>query len=174
MPERVAKILTYPERVTVHNLARLRSAVLNGCDTWPGANYVNNQGAGSFKRFLKFGKRDVVAQGLRLGDVVERHLIDGEYVMCVHCMSGSADGADVVWCSSIVNPVCTNCLSCRIESKSGRGGRSDSTNLFAIRKHALTYEYCDSLLRYSYNADFDGDEMNLREQSPCSPMTGCL
>lgn len=78
VPERVAKILTYPERVTKHNIARLKSAVLNGSDIWPGANYVVNQGAASFKRFLKFGNKQSIANSLRLGDTVERHLIDGE------------------------------------------------------------------------------------------------
>lgn len=77
VPERVAKVLTYPERVTVHNISRLRQAVRNGCDVHPGANYVVNASNG-FKKFLKFGKRDEIADRLQVGDTVERHIIDGE------------------------------------------------------------------------------------------------
>jgi DNA-directed RNA polymerase III subunit RPC1 len=32
--------LTFPERVTDHNLHKLRARVLNGSFTWPGANFV--------------------------------------------------------------------------------------------------------------------------------------
>lgn len=77
MPQRVAKILTYPERVTLNNLDVLRQAVRNGPDVHPGANYVVAASNG-FKKFLKFGNRLDVAEKLRVGDVVERHVIDGE------------------------------------------------------------------------------------------------
>lgn len=40
VPQRVAKVLTYPERVTLHNIDRLRKNVVNGLDVWPGARYV--------------------------------------------------------------------------------------------------------------------------------------
>lgn len=77
VPERVAKILTYPERVTLHNIARLREAVRRGVDVHPGANYVSSVDNG-FKKFLKFANRSEMSQKLRVGDVVERHIIDGE------------------------------------------------------------------------------------------------
>ena len=77
LPERVSKILTYPERVTVNNIEVLKKAVRNGCDIHPGANYVTSAGAG-FKKFLKFGNRMNIAEGLQIGDVVERHIVDGE------------------------------------------------------------------------------------------------
>ena len=32
-------------------------------------------------RFLKYGNRDKMAQELRFGDVVERHMIDGDIVL---------------------------------------------------------------------------------------------
>lgn len=32
-------------------------------------------------RFLKYGNREKMAQELRFGDVVERHLIDGDIVL---------------------------------------------------------------------------------------------
>jgi DNA-directed RNA polymerase III subunit RPC1 len=85
VPDRVAKILTYPERVTAHNIDRLRQCIRNGPDIHPGANYLvagsaatANGSAPTFKRSLKFGNRNHVANTLRLGDTVERHLHDGE------------------------------------------------------------------------------------------------
>jgi DNA-directed RNA polymerase III subunit RPC1 len=80
VPERVAKILTYPDRVTAHNVESLRLAVRNGCDVHPGANYVT-AGSNGFKKFLKFGNRNAIADGLRIGDVVERHIVDGDVVL---------------------------------------------------------------------------------------------
>ena len=78
VPERVAKFLTYPERVTTHNIDVLRRAVRNGPDAYPGANYVSR---GETKKFLKFANRNSVADGLAAGDVVERHVIDGDIVL---------------------------------------------------------------------------------------------
>lgn len=80
VPERVAKILTYPERVTAHNIDRLKKAVRNGCDVHPGANYVT-AGSNGFKKYLKFGNRAAISDGLRIGDIVERHVVDGDIAL---------------------------------------------------------------------------------------------
>jgi DNA-directed RNA polymerase III subunit RPC1 len=80
VPERIAKILTYPERVTSHNVEILRRAIRNGCDLHPGANFVT-AGANGFKKFLKFGNRKAIADSLKIGDVVERHIVDGDIVL---------------------------------------------------------------------------------------------
>lgn len=80
VPERVAKILTYPERVTSHNIHLLKQAIRNGCELHPGANYVT-AGSQGFKKFLKFGNRNAIADGLRIGDIVERHIVDGDVVL---------------------------------------------------------------------------------------------
>ncbi|KAG8933996.1 hypothetical protein FRC01_005893 [Tulasnella sp. 417] len=80
VPERVAKVLTYPERVTEVNIKRLRQAIRNGWDKHPGAAYVYSAGA-NVKRSLqhpKFNRADV-ADNLEIGDIVERHVIDGEF-----------------------------------------------------------------------------------------------
>jgi DNA-directed RNA polymerase III subunit RPC1 len=42
VPELVAKVMTYPERVTSHNLERMRRHVINGPDKHPGANFVQS------------------------------------------------------------------------------------------------------------------------------------
>ena len=78
VPERVAKILTYPERVTSHNIEILKKAVHNGPDVHPGANFVAR---GENKKFLRFGNRAAIAEGLAIGDIVERHIIDGDVVL---------------------------------------------------------------------------------------------
>ena len=77
VPVRVAKILTYPERVTAHNIELLREAVRQGTEEHPGANYVQ-VGSNGFKRYLKYGNREDIATKLRIGDIVERHIVDGE------------------------------------------------------------------------------------------------
>lgn len=76
VPVLVAKVLTYPERVHAHNITKLRQAIINGPDVHPGANIVEY--ASGAKVFLRYGDRSMVAAKLRYGDVVERHLEDGD------------------------------------------------------------------------------------------------
>lgn len=84
VPKRVARLLTYPERVTRHNVERLAKAVITGQDRHPGATYVlqaHMAGAEPKKKALKVlpeYTRRKIAASLEEGDVVERHLIDGE------------------------------------------------------------------------------------------------
>lgn len=80
VPERIARVLTYPEKVTVHNIEKLKDCVVNGPDKHPGANYLIGQSDG-FKRFLKYGDRKKIADSLRIGDVVERHIQDGDMIL---------------------------------------------------------------------------------------------
>ncbi|KAN0062318.1 DNA-directed RNA polymerase III subunit C1 (rpo31) [Thecaphora frezii] len=127
VPERVAKILTYPERVFEHNIERMRQAVRNGTDVHPGANYLQD-GKTGFKRFLKFpGMREELAQKLRVGDIVERHVRDGDIVLfnrqpSLHKLSIMSHRAKVrPWRTFRLNECACN----------------------------------------PYNADFDGDEMNM-------------
>jgi DNA-directed RNA polymerase III subunit RPC1 len=58
-------------------MEQMRKAVRNGPDIHPGANYVQT-GLNGFKKFLKYGNREETANKLRIGDIVERHLVDGE------------------------------------------------------------------------------------------------
>lgn len=86
----------------------MRKLVRNGPDVHPGANFIQTRFSqikrwenGCFflfqsswtrllfrrltpfssYRFLKYGNREKIAQELRLGDLVERHLIDGDIVL---------------------------------------------------------------------------------------------
>jgi DNA-directed RNA polymerase III subunit RPC1 len=84
VPEKVALKLTYPERVTDYNLDAMRKAVTHGAKLHPGANMIESTGADGtvFKRSMAFmteeSARKQAAMRLKIGDVVHRHLRDGE------------------------------------------------------------------------------------------------
>ncbi|XP_077482360.1 DNA-directed RNA polymerase III subunit RPC1 isoform X1 [Stigmatopora argus] len=126
VPVHVAKILTYPERVNKANLELMRKLVRNGPDIHPGANFIENR-QNKIKRFLKYGNREKSAQELRFGDVVERHMIDGDIVLF---------------------------------------NRQPSLHKLSIMAHIArvkphrTFRFNECVCT-PYNADFDGDEMNL-------------
>lgn len=126
VPDRVAKILTYPEKCTRYNRKKLQRLIVNGPEIHPGANYVVKQMENN-KRNLRFGDRVKIAKNLHIGDVVERHLEDGDVVLfnrqpSLHRLSILSHYAKIrPWRTFRLNEcVCT-----------------------------------------PYNADFDGDEMNL-------------
>ncbi|VDL22627.1 unnamed protein product [Hymenolepis diminuta] len=90
IPEYCAIILTYPERVTEHNIEFLRKLVLNGPYKYPGAVYLNYKSPDSkpgekaemLKKFLSHPKvRESSAKSLRVGDIVDRHLIEGDIIL---------------------------------------------------------------------------------------------
>ena len=65
VPVHVAKILTYPTRVTESNIDLLRKLVINGADVHPGANFLQERDS-SIKRFLKYGNREKIARDLKV------------------------------------------------------------------------------------------------------------
>ncbi|CAB1343971.1 unnamed protein product [Coregonus sp. 'balchen'] len=126
VPVHVAKILTYPEKVNKANLEMLRKLVRSGPEVHPGANFIQQRHT-QMKRFLKYGNREKMAQELRFGDVVERHMIDGDIVLF---------------------------------------NRQPSLHKLSIMAHIAkvkphrTFRFNECVCT-PYNADFDGDEMNL-------------
>ncbi len=83
VPIKVAMNLTFPEVVTPHNIKHLEQLVKNGRDVYPGANFVFPISSLSVGKFvlpidLRYRKGKVE---LRYGDVVERHLVDGDFVL---------------------------------------------------------------------------------------------
>ena len=52
--------------------------ILNGRDKYPGANYVLTMKG---RVDLKFGGRRKQCEELKIGEVVERHLLDGDTVL---------------------------------------------------------------------------------------------
>ncbi|KUJ15690.1 beta and beta-prime subunits of DNA dependent RNA-polymerase [Mollisia scopiformis] len=126
VPILVAKNLTYPERVQRHNIEKLRKCVLNGPNVHPGAQQIMKKDS-DHKISLKFAKRENEAKHLRIGDVVERHLEDGDIVLF---------------------------------------NRQPSLHKLSIMSHYVkvrpwrTFRLNECVCN-PYNADFDGDEMNL-------------
>ncbi|MEM3647036.1 MAG: DNA-directed RNA polymerase subunit A', partial [Thermofilum sp.] len=126
VPIEVAKVLTVPERVTPWNLEKLRQLVRNGPDKWPGANYIIKPDGSRVD--LRYAKHlDEIADTLKPGYIVERHLMDGDVVLF---------------------------------------NRQPSLHRMSIMAHivrVLPYKTfrLNLLVTIPYNADFDGDEMNL-------------
>jgi DNA-directed RNA polymerase beta' subunit len=126
VPLKIAMNLTFPEVVNAHNMAAMRQLVLNGPERYPGAKHVRKTRDGNRTIRLK-GHPDVSSIVLDEGDVVERHLRNGDYVLfnrqpSLHKMSMMAHRVRVMEYNTFRLNVCV-CAS--------------------------------------YNADFDGDEMNM-------------
>ena len=79
VPLHIARMMTYPEVVSRHNIEKIRECVRNGMNQHPGANFVRFKSGGT--QYLKYGDRRRVASELAYGDVVERHLKDGDVLL---------------------------------------------------------------------------------------------
>ncbi|CAG9322593.1 RPO31 [Blepharisma stoltei] len=126
VPELMAKVLTFPEKVLPYNIEYLRKLIMRGPFLHPGANSVqfmrNNE-----KILLQYGKKNELAAALQIGDIVERHLATGDYVLfnrqpSLHRISIMAHRVKV------------------------------------MKNRTLRFNEC---VCTPYNADFDGDEMNI-------------
>ncbi|RHY31723.1 hypothetical protein DYB32_003219 [Aphanomyces invadans] len=80
VPEHVAKTMTYPEKVTRYNIAKLRQRVINGPAVHPGANSIRIEGQ-KYTKNLMYGDRASLADDLKEGDIVERHMEDDDIVL---------------------------------------------------------------------------------------------
>jgi DNA-directed RNA polymerase II subunit RPB1 len=83
IPKKIAMELTIPEEVTPYNIKYLTGLVKNGRNVYPGANFVIQfsyiDGKQEVQRKdLKYRKKEI---RLNYGDIVERHSIDGDYVL---------------------------------------------------------------------------------------------
>lgn len=132
VPLMIATNLTFPEKVTKRNIEKMRKLVNNGRDIYPGANYIiygnkNLQLKLGHKVDLKYGRDKI---DLRIGDTVERHLVDGDIVLF---------------------------------------NRQPSLHKYSMMAHYIKVIQDPEILTFRfnvcavkpYNADFDGDEMNL-------------
>jgi len=123
VPSKIALNLTYPEKVTVYNKERLNKLIKNGPKIWPGANSIIKKN--DIKITINESNKDELQ--VNIGDIVNRHLIDGDYVLfnrqpSLHKMS---------------------MMGHRIKVMKG--------NTFRLNVSVTP----------PYNADFDGDEMNM-------------
>ncbi|KAL6556324.1 DNA-directed RNA polymerase III subunit 1 [Orobanche gracilis] len=126
IPIHMALILTYPERITHHNIEKLRQCVRNGPDKYPGAKFLRHpDGTETSLKVHHVRKR--VADELKYGYIVDRHLEDGDIVLF---------------------------------------NRQPSLHRMSIMCHRArimpwrTLRFNESVCN-PYNADFDGDEMNM-------------
>ena len=62
-----------------HSLWGVALARRAGMTIWPGANFVTFKDGNRW--FLKYGDRRKIAADLKVGDLVERHLADGDTVL---------------------------------------------------------------------------------------------
>lgn len=76
VPTKIAMNLTFPERVTAYNIDRLYALVQNGPEKYPGAKSVVRDG-----RSIGLKLIDLKSLQLYEGDIVNRHLLDGDPVL---------------------------------------------------------------------------------------------
>jgi DNA-directed RNA polymerase II subunit RPB1 len=132
VPIKIAMNLTFPEIVTQQNMDALSVYVNNGRNKYPGANFIFPASSQINKQpilpiDLRFRKDKIK---LQIGDVVERHLIDGDIVLLnrqptLHKQSMMGHSVKII----------------------------DNHNLNTFRLSVA--------ITTPYNADFDGDEMNI-------------
>ena len=124
VPKEIAEELTIPERVTQYNRDKLIE-LINNAPEYPSAKYIF-KGEGRRVRIMAENK-DVVIESLTDGDLVERQLMDGDFV------------------------IFNRQPSLHRMSMMGHKVRVLPYKTFRINTTVTT----------PYNADFDGDEMNM-------------
>lgn len=77
VPQKIAMNLTYPEKVTAFNIQRLYALVQNGPDVYPGAKTVQRTDG----RMVSLKHLNGKTLELFEGDIVNRHLMDGDIVL---------------------------------------------------------------------------------------------
>ncbi|KAI4147656.1 MAG: hypothetical protein LQ340_005456 [Diploschistes diacapsis] len=139
VPIQIARRLTYPESVTNHNIYDLREAVLNGPNEWPGASAIENEyGQVLHLKFKSFDERQALANQLLAPSGTN---VKGARNKKVYRYLNNGDIVIMNRQPTLHKPSMM-CHRARILP-------GEKT----IRMH---YANCNT-----YNADFDGDEMNL-------------
>ncbi|KAL7672450.1 hypothetical protein ACOME3_007334 [Neoechinorhynchus agilis] len=80
IPIAIAKILTFKDRVTAHNMKGLKRLIERGYHQYPSAKYVTFSDTNETKTMQYSKKRDVLER-LKIGDIVERDLMEGDFVL---------------------------------------------------------------------------------------------
>ena len=136
VPVKIAMNLTFPEIVNTYNIDEMKVLVKNGPNEWPGSKDIRKKEDGKTYT-LKYGNREKLAEDLVIGDIVNRHLRDGDYVLF------------------------------------NRQPSLHKMSMMCHRVKVMPYQTfrLNVLVTSPYNADFDGDEMNLH--APQSIQTMC-
>ncbi|CZT00534.1 probable DNA-directed RNA polymerase II largest chain [Rhynchosporium agropyri] len=141
VPRSIARTLTYPETVTPYNIGKLHQLVQNGPNEHPGAKYVIRQDGSRID--LRHHRR-AGAISLEYGWKVERHIVDGDFI------------------------IFNRQPSLHKESMMGHRVRVMPYSTFRLNLSVTS----------PYNADFDGDEMNLHvpqsEETRAEVMQLCM
>lgn len=139
VPPVFAKKLTYPEPVTNHNFYDLKEAVLNGPDKWPGAVAIENEfGQVVSLRKKNYEERQALANQLLAPSSTH---VNGSKNKKVHRHLNNGDVVIMNRQPTLHKP---SMMAHRARVLPGEK---------TIRMH---YANCNT-----YNADFDGDEMNM-------------
>ena len=139
VPPVFAKKLTYPEPVTNYNFYELKEAVLNGVHKWPGASAVENESGQVVNlRTKNFEERQALANQLLAPSNVA---VNGSKNKKVH---RHLTNGDIVLMNRQPTLHKPSIMAHRTRILPGEK---------TIRMH---YANCNT-----YNADFDGDEMNM-------------
>ena len=77
VPMKIAMNLTFPEKVTPYNIKQMYKLVQNGADKYPGAKTLV-RGDGRMISLKHINTKEIV---LRIGDVINRHLADGDIIL---------------------------------------------------------------------------------------------
>ena len=139
IPPIFAKKLTYPEPVTSHNFEELKQAVLNGPETWPGASAVEYENGQIIVLKKRNSEERQALANLLLAP--SNATMTGAKNKKVHRHLNNGDVVLMNRQPTLHKP--------SIMAHKARVLRGEMT----IRMH---YANCKT-----YNADFDGDEMNL-------------
>ena len=123
VPIKIATNLTTPEVVNSFNIEDLQEFVYNGSSSWPGAKSIIKKNGNKFL----ITENNKMNMKLELGDTVNRHIVDNDYVLF---------------------------------------NRQPSLHKMSMMGHRVKVMKGDTFrLNVSvtppYNADFDGDEMNM-------------
>lgn len=138
IPPYFATRLTYPSPVTPHNVHILRQAVINGPSKWPGATHVMQEDGS----LLSLGQLDEVARTALANSLLTPHVgVMGGVPKVVHRHLVNGDFLLLNRQPTLHKP--------SIMAHTARILKGEKT----LRMH---YANCNT-----YNADFDGDEMNV-------------
>lgn len=127
IPLKIAMTLTFPEIVNEYNIEEMRTLIRNGPDKWPGAKYARLHSFNNVTITLKYACLEEIADKLQIGDIIDRHLRDGDYVLF------------------------------------NRQPSLHKMSMMTFKVKIMPYQTFRLPVTVTgpYNADFDGDEMNL-------------
>lgn len=124
VPIKIAMNLTFPEIVNKYNKEEMYKLVRNGPDIYPGAKFIRKYHDGVTKRLKSMDRDSIILED---GDVVDRHLKDGDVVLF------------------------------------NRQPSLHRMSMMGHRIRVMPYQTfrLNVCVTPSFNADFDGDEMNM-------------